>query len=287
MTSKFKMLGIIFIIILLQTDFSGINAQPGDCNGDGYVNSSDAVYIINYLFNNGPGPVNYSDCDCDGFQGVNYGDPIQILYKIFLTGTLFPYPGSDYPQASQVKLFFNQQVDFSAIPAVNTLQIYIDVPTGFDIYNFILPFSFLAETGQTNISVSNIDFTGTVGNPGLICSSIYNAEEMFVLNDCVAIYTPSFLGGSSGLLCTVTFTQDGPTANPNDLRLCTRAPALWPMLFARSDYNGTDGIRVFLPEFIRAPYGDGNTDQTVNVSDAVYIINYVFLGGPEPGNKEP
>jgi hypothetical protein len=30
--------------------------------------------------------------------------------------------------------------------------------------------------------------------------------------------------------------------------------------------------------------GDANSDMTVNVSDAVYIINYVFIGGgaPEP-----
>lgn len=29
--------------------------------------------------------------------------------------------------------------------------------------------------------------------------------------------------------------------------------------------------------------GDANCDGTVNVSDAVYIINYIFAGGPEPG----
>jgi hypothetical protein len=29
--------------------------------------------------------------------------------------------------------------------------------------------------------------------------------------------------------------------------------------------------------------GDANSDETLNVSDAVYIINYVFKGGPAPG----
>jgi len=34
--------------------------------------------------------------------------------------------------------------------------------------------------------------------------------------------------------------------------------------------------------------GDANTDATVNVSDAVYIINYVFVSGsPPPGNCSP
>jgi hypothetical protein len=32
------------------------------------------------------------------------------------------------------------------------------------------------------------------------------------------------------------------------------------------------------------PAGDANGDGTANVSDAVYIINYIFLGGPEPVN---
>jgi len=33
--------------------------------------------------------------------------------------------------------------------------------------------------------------------------------------------------------------------------------------------------------------GDANTDGAVNVSDAVYIINYVFVGGGAPGNCSP
>jgi hypothetical protein len=286
MSSNSKNPVIALILAILLAGFSIGNAQPGDCDGNGSVQVADAVLLVAYIFTNGPGPVSYTDCDCDGLQGVNYGDLVHLLYSLYIGGTPFPYPGSDYPQPSHVKLFFNRQVDFSAIPPVNTVQIYIDVPTGFNIYNFFLPFSFLAEPGQTDISVSNIDFTGTVGNPAYLISTIYNAEEKFVLYDNSVFTTPSFLGGASGLLCTVTFTQDGPTAGPNDLRLCTRQPQ-WPMILARTDYNGTDGIRVFYPEFIRAPYGDCNTDQTVNVSDAVYIINFVFVGGPVPGNNEP
>jgi hypothetical protein len=33
--------------------------------------------------------------------------------------------------------------------------------------------------------------------------------------------------------------------------------------------------------------GDANTDASVNVSDAVSIINYVFIGGGAPGNCSP
>jgi hypothetical protein len=33
--------------------------------------------------------------------------------------------------------------------------------------------------------------------------------------------------------------------------------------------------------------GDANSDGTVNVSDAVMIINYVFVGGTQPGDCSP
>ena len=283
MSSNSKKLGMALIAIFMLAGFSMVNAQPGDCNGDAATDIDDAIYLTQYLFNNGPAPVSYSDCECDGLQGVNYGDLVQLIHALFYGAGLFPYPGSDYPQASHVKLFFNKQV---AMPFVDQIRIEIDVPAGFNISNFVLPFSFLAEAGQTDISVSNIDFTGTVGDPAGLIAAIHNPEEKFMVYDDITVTTPAIPAGASGLLCTVTFTQDGPTADPNDLRLCTRMMH-WPMLFARPDYNGTDGIRVYYPEFIRAYYGDCNTDQTVNVSDAVYIINFVFVGGPVPGNNEP
>jgi len=33
--------------------------------------------------------------------------------------------------------------------------------------------------------------------------------------------------------------------------------------------------------------GDANTDASVDASDSVYIINFIFAGGPSPGNCSP
>ncbi|KPJ66601.1 hypothetical protein AMJ44_08130, partial [candidate division WOR-1 bacterium DG_54_3] len=43
--------------------------QRGDCNADGVINSADVVYLINYLFRNGPAPdpLWLGDCNCEEF----------------------------------------------------------------------------------------------------------------------------------------------------------------------------------------------------------------------------
>jgi hypothetical protein len=58
--------------------------------------------------------------------------------------------------------------------------------------------------------------------------------------------------------------------------------------------NVSDAVWVINYVFIGGPEpfpvlacGDANTDGAVNVSDAVYIIEYTFQGGPDPGDCSP
>ena len=62
----------------------------GDANGDGEVNIGDVVYLINYLFKQGPSPElpAGSDNNCD--QAVNLGDVVYLLNYLFRSG---PVPG--------------------------------------------------------------------------------------------------------------------------------------------------------------------------------------------------
>ncbi|MGB2989941.1 MAG: dockerin type I repeat-containing protein [Candidatus Zixiibacteriota bacterium] len=62
----------------------------GDANGDGEVNIGDVVYLINYLFKQGPSPElpAQSDNNCD--QTVNLGDVVYLLNYLFRNG---PVPG--------------------------------------------------------------------------------------------------------------------------------------------------------------------------------------------------
>jgi hypothetical protein len=65
---------------------------PGDANSDGAVDVGDAVFLINYVFRNGPPPEPESlgDANCDGHADV--GDAVYLINYIFRSG---PPPGCD------------------------------------------------------------------------------------------------------------------------------------------------------------------------------------------------
>ena len=58
----------------------------GDANGDGVINVTDVVYLINYLFIDGPAPVpiQAGDANCDGF--VNVTDVVYLINYLFIDG---------------------------------------------------------------------------------------------------------------------------------------------------------------------------------------------------------
>jgi hypothetical protein len=58
----------------------------GDCNGDGVVNVSDVVYLINYLFIDGPVPVPWKSGDCNGDGNVNVTDVVYLINYLFIDG---------------------------------------------------------------------------------------------------------------------------------------------------------------------------------------------------------
>jgi hypothetical protein len=58
----------------------------GDVNGDGVINATDVVYLINYLFISGPAPdpLAAGDCNCDG--NVNASDVVYLINYLFING---------------------------------------------------------------------------------------------------------------------------------------------------------------------------------------------------------
>jgi hypothetical protein len=63
---------------------SDLEETCGDANGDGVLNVSDAIYIINYIFIPGspaPEPLDAGDANWDG--GINVSDAIFIMEYVF------------------------------------------------------------------------------------------------------------------------------------------------------------------------------------------------------------
>jgi len=62
----------------------------GDANGDGVIDLGDVIYLINYLYKDGPAPdpLEAGDCNCDGV--VNLGDVVYLINYLFKGG---PPPG--------------------------------------------------------------------------------------------------------------------------------------------------------------------------------------------------
>jgi len=75
--------------------FNGINVDIGiyelhyyvsDCNADGNFNISDAVYLLNWIFAEGPAPIPIYACDYDCDRLANISDVVSMLNRIFLNG---------------------------------------------------------------------------------------------------------------------------------------------------------------------------------------------------------
>jgi hypothetical protein len=58
----------------------------GDCSGDGIINTSDVISLINYLFIDGPAPypIQSADVNCNG--GINTTDVVYLINYLYISG---------------------------------------------------------------------------------------------------------------------------------------------------------------------------------------------------------
>ncbi|MFH2055585.1 MAG: dockerin type I repeat-containing protein [bacterium] len=70
-------------------------AQCGDADGDGEINISDAIFLIQYIFAGGPAPspLFIGDADCSG--GLNISDVVYLINYIFAGGPVPCDPNDD------------------------------------------------------------------------------------------------------------------------------------------------------------------------------------------------
>ena len=67
----------------------------GDCNADGNRNLTDGVFMLNYLFLQGPVPTCLAACDANGDGDLNITAAVFLLNYLFLAGPTPPEPSND------------------------------------------------------------------------------------------------------------------------------------------------------------------------------------------------
>jgi len=256
----------------------------GDADGDGVVNINDVVYLINYLYQGGPPPI--GDADVDVCGSVNAADIMYLIAYIFFGG---PPPcaggGTCYLPAG------GNSVDLGC-------PITIDTPNGDSV---AIPIYITNDTpiralslgfhhNSPDVEITSVSFDATVlpTPAGIIAGAKVDQgsnEVLIYWQDLMTDLSPQ----TGGLLATMW--AQVPMGTPNqtiDIDSAFVGPG-GEFIFCPAGggaiepaYNdcGTDDIVIFTP----APHvcGDVDCSSAVDIDDVVYLITYIFGGGPAP-----
>ena len=259
-------------------------AIPGDVNSDGSVNEADCVCLATYLFYGGPPPVNPIDADVDGTAGINVGDVFQLIgHVIYQYCDLMPYTG-DGPSFSNIEFTFPVITSGGTEPFSVTLDLN-DNP-GPDLMGMVITFSYQHEPGHVGVILDSVDFTGSIVPPQWVTlADVDSTNKRAFLKLWVGeYYDPPLSSGTTGLIATLTFTRiENPSGDATFLSPTVFPPTHSPMLITDYCANGTlPSDRMLIPKCVWGKNGDVDCNGEVNIGDAMYLINYLFLGGPYP-----
>jgi len=266
--------------------------ECGDTNGDGNLNISDANWISGYLFRGYPAP--YGDGDVDLCGSINVSDIVYMIAYIFGGGPP-PCLGSvtcELPTGDNAIILDCPVVAYGNTGDSVAIPVYLRSDT--DLAGFSCAFHFDSD----DIAVSSVDITGSVIDPS------WGVFQYNAFPDFSSDFGKVFLGWyyippgttpipvqDSGLLFTMWVQVPiGTTAETADIDTTSSFNTNPDIEFIlspvgggsiRPQYHdcGTADIDIIYIDYICA---DANRDFEVNVSDAVWIINYVFAGGDPP-----
>jgi hypothetical protein len=248
------------------------------------------------------------------------------MAKVLMIFLVILIPAS--PLFSQVNEYYLVPVDLEIDPFDNTIQVNININTIEDIQAFDV---FLFAEGTCN-PVLDTMLTGgySDANPnGFNSSSLVCVFQSRIVNpygppaDPMMFIAASFgapLPPSNGLYCRMFYRVEGPGTLTfrtavhsqgyftNMIRPdASLAESNWPaggevgsfevariVIVGDVNYDGTKSISDVLylisylykggPAPVPEPSaGDTNCDGEVTISDVIYLINYLFRGGPAPG----
>lgn len=257
-------------------------AEPGDVCGDGGVSTSDVGCLIDYLFNNGPAPPNPIDADVDGSSGINLGDLHQLIGYLFAGCNLMPHTGI----GSNIS-----DIEFT-LPRIGPgiVGVPFDVPLkltdnpGPDLMGIVITFSYQHEPDHVGVDLNSVDITGSILPTEwdyIFRVDNINKKALLALKPQSST-DPPLTAGTTGLIATLNFTTtENPAGDPTCLNPVLYPPTNTPLLLTDYCADGTSPVdRVLIPKMGKK--GDSTSDGAVSISDVVFLICYMFMGGPCP-----
>jgi hypothetical protein len=263
---------------------SPAGAIPGDVDGNGIVNSNDPFYLLMYLFTGGTAPPNPIDADVDGSPGINMGDALQLLGYLYSSCSLLPYTGVSVKVSSQIR-FSSDLILIEGLNTRDTTLIKIIANGGPDLTGMVIPLSFANQAGEVEVDLAEVKFDGTIiPYDWDMQYRIDNVNKTLLLYPYGNNPTDTPLSqGTTGLVATLYFDQV-VAGNPVAMSVSEIPPSHQFMLISAYCADGVTppSQRIFSPMLSLARNGDVNCDGIVNLSDAIYTLNYLFKEGPPP-----
>ncbi|MCK5128014.1 MAG: dockerin type I repeat-containing protein [candidate division Zixibacteria bacterium] len=275
----------ISIMLLLSPFVQGQEPLCGDANSDGANNLGDAVYIFQYLFDGGP-PTPLPDPDFanwDNKELLTVRDVNECIDYCFSTHW---QPDCDLigppivPEIdSNIVLLYSDRVPPGETMAEIAMTLYFDGRP----YGLELPLNIRVD-GQIPI-IDSVSYLPQHQSQG----SDFPGYMIYPENGDIAIGYNVLMGSIEPIdqICTIYLTVPESTEERPIMVEWTR---LTPIQSTVADSNCIYPmvVRSYLQTFepILTPTccinaGDANDDGQTNIGDAVYIIDWIFKGGPD------
>lgn len=308
----------ILIILLSAPPLAAQDCECGDVDCDGSWSNGDAVYLLHYLFGGGPPPpVEPMDwANWDDHEILTISDAWHILKFIFGEHSTPicppPYGPLEPVVDSSVVLYYTDWIPYGASSATIALTLQDDLAPGF--FGFSLPLRIRVDGGIPTIDSLIVHyeyftdynvypdsgyvaigavpmFANTSGFPGLIAHIFLTVPpepwERAVTMEWVRL-TPIQAPTDDRTVIPMIYHHAGdelPAVEPILTPHCCVTPGDANMDGTVNIADAVFNLQCIFVDCWGHPcdkHLDANCDGTWNVVDIVHLINYIFKGGPPP-----
>jgi hypothetical protein len=167
----------------------------------------------------------------------------------------------------------------------DTTYIKIIENGGPDLMGMVIPISYANQPNEVEVILDSVSFWGSI-TPWPLYWSVGSTIDN--VNKTVLIYLygdhsdPPLNSGTTGLVATLYFTKvvDG---DPLAISVKEIPPSHSFNLISSYCADGTPpSQRIFTPKLSLNRNGDANCDGEIDLADVLYLINYLYKGGPPP-----